>query len=103
VEIGEEALALTGVQLDGAEDVAELEAIDDHAGVVGKSAGLGRCSCPMRQRSGHVGEEASAVAGDDGEIEELAVGAQVELDEIDAEVCGQLEVVADLLGRRVCR
>jgi len=38
------------------------------------------------------------VAGDDGEIEELAVGAQVELDEIDAEVCGQLEVVADLLG-----
>jgi len=36
VEIGEEALALTGVQLDGAEDVAELEAIDDHAGVVWK-------------------------------------------------------------------
>ena len=56
VEIGEKALPLTGVQLDSAEDVAELEAIDDHARVIGKSAGLDDVHAPGRQGSGHVGE-----------------------------------------------
>ena len=40
-----------------------------------------------------------AVAGDDGQVEELAVGAQIELDGILVEIGGHLEVIADLLGQ----
>ena len=39
-----------------------------------------------------------AVAGDDGEVEELAMGAQVELNRVLVEIGGHLEVIADLLG-----
>jgi hypothetical protein len=43
VEIGEEAVAFGGVQLDGAEDVCELEFVDDDAGDVGESSGCLFC------------------------------------------------------------
>ena len=54
---------------------------------------------PGGQRAGHVGKQARAVAGDDGEVEELAVGAQVELDGVLVEVERHLEVIANLLGQ----
>ena len=97
--LAEEAVFLAGVEFEGAEDVGELEAVDDDAGIVGESAGLDDVHAPGGQRSGHVGKEAAAVAGDDGEVEELADGAQVELNGILVEVGGQLEVIADLLGQ----
>ena len=97
--IGEEPVLLAGVQLDGAEDVGEVEAVDDDAGIVGEGAGLDDVHAPGGQGSGHVGKEAGAVAGDDGEVEELAVGAQIELDGILVEVEGHLEVIANLLGQ----
>ena len=62
VEVGEEAFLLAGVQLDGAEDVGELEAVDDDAGVVGEGAGLDDVHAPGGQGAGHVGKEAAAVA-----------------------------------------
>jgi len=98
VEVGEEAVFLAGVELDGAEDVSELEAVDDDAGIVGEGAGFDDVHAPGGEGSGDVGEEAAAVADDDGEVEELAVGTQVELDGIFVEVVGEEEVVADVLG-----
>ena len=104
VQVGEEAIFLAGVELDGAEDVSELEAVDDDAGLVGEGAGLDDVHAPGGECAGDVGEEAPAIAGDDGEIEELAVRAQVELDGILVEFDGELEVIAnDCSGRRVCR
>ena len=88
VEIGEEAIALAGVEFDGAEDVSELEVINDNAGIVGEGSGLDDVHAPGGQGAGHVGKEACAVAGDDGEVEELAVRAQVKLDGIVAEAGG---------------
>src|ERR1039458_7144423 len=41
VEIGEEAVFLAGVELEGVEDVSEVEAVDDDAGLVGE---IGRAS-----------------------------------------------------------
>ncbi len=99
VQVFEEALFFAGVELEGAEDVGELEAVDDDAGIVGESAGLHDVHAPGGQGAGHVGEQAAAVARDDGEVEELAGGAQIELNGVLVEVGGQLEVVADLLGQ----
>ena len=99
MDIGEEAILLAGVELEGAEDVGELEAVDDDAGIVGEGAGLDDVHAPGGERAGHVGKEAAAIAGDHGEVEELALGAQVELDGILVEVGGELEVIADLLGQ----
>ena len=99
VDVVEEAVLLAGVELDGAEDVGELEAVDDDAGIVGEGAGLDDVHAPGGERSGHVGEEAAAVAGDDGEVEELAVGTKIELNGILVEVGGELEVIADVLGQ----
>ena len=59
VEIGEEAVFLAGVELDGAEDVGELEAVDDDAGIVGEGAGLDDVHAPGGEGSGHVGKEAA--------------------------------------------
>ena len=98
VQVGEEAVLLAGVQLQGVKDVGEVEAVDDDAGFVGECAGLDDVHAPGGQGAGHVGKEAGAVAGDHGEVEELAVGAQVELDGVVVEVEGHLEVIADLLG-----
>ena len=39
VDVREEAILLAGVELDGAEDVGEVEAVDDDAGIVGEGAG----------------------------------------------------------------
>ncbi len=98
MEVGEEAVLLAGVELEGAKDVGELEAVDDDAGLVGEGAGVDDVHAPGGEGAGHVGKEAGAVAGDDGEVEELAVGAQVELDGVLVEVERHLEVIADLLG-----
>ena len=68
------------------------------AGVVGEGAGLDDVHAPGGEGSGHVGKEAGAIAGDDGEVEELAVRAEVELDGVLGEVESHLEVMADLLG-----
>ena len=88
VEIGEEAIALAGVQLDGAKDVGKLEVVDDDAGVVGECSGLDDVHSPCGECAGHIGKEAAAVAGDDGEVEELAVRAEVELNGSVAEAGG---------------
>ena len=56
------------------------------AGIVGERAGLDDVHAPGGERAGHVGEEPGAVARDDGEIEELAVGSKIELDRIFIEV-----------------
>ncbi len=88
-----------GVELDGAEGVSELEAVDDDALVVGECAGFDDVHAPGGECAGHVGEEAGAVADDDGEVEELAVGAEIELDGVFIEIEGELEVVADVLGQ----
>ena len=98
VKIGEEAVLLAGVQFQGVKNVGEVEAVHNHAGLVGESAGLDDVHAPGGQRSGHIGKQARAVAGDYGQVEELAVGAQVELDGILVEIERHLEVVADLLG-----
>ncbi len=62
VQVCEEAVLLAGVQLDGAEDIGELEAVDDDAGVVGKGAGLDDVHAPGGEGAGHVGKQAAAVA-----------------------------------------
>ena len=98
VKVFEEAVFLAGIQLDGAEYVGELEAVDDHAGIVGESAGLDDVHAPGSQRAGHIGKQPAAVARDHGEIEELAVGAKIELDGVLVEIGGELKVVADVLG-----
>ena len=67
MQIGEEAVLLAGVEFEGAEDVGEVEAVDNDAGLVGESAGLDDVHAPGGQCSGHIGKEALAVAGDDGE------------------------------------
>ena len=59
VKIFEEAVLLAGVQLDGAEDVGELEAVDDDAGIVGEGAGLDDVHAPGGEGAGDVGEEAA--------------------------------------------
>ena len=99
MEIGEEAVLFAGVEFQGVEDVSEVEAVDDDAGFVGEGAGLDDVHAPCGQGAGDVGKEAGAVAGNDGQVEELAVGAQVELDGVLVEVEGHLEVIADLLGK----
>ena len=97
VKIGEEAVLLAGVELEGVEDVSKVEAVDDDAALIGVGAGLDDVHAPGGEGSGDVGKEAGAVAGDDGEIEELAVGVEVELDGILLEIECHLEVMADLL------
>jgi hypothetical protein len=87
-----------GVELEGAEGVGELEAVDDDAGFVGEGVGFDDVHAPGGEGSGDVGEEAAAVAGDDGELDELAVGAEFELNGVQVELGGQQKVVADLLG-----
>jgi hypothetical protein len=62
--------------------VGELEAVNDDAIVIRESAGLDDVHAPGGQGAGHVGKQVAAVAGDHGEIVELAMGAQVELDGI---------------------
>ena len=99
VDVGEEAVFLAGIELDGAEDVGELKAVDDDAGIVGVGAGADDVHAPCGQDAGHVGKEARAVAGDHGEVEELAVGAQIELDVVFVEIERHLEVIANLLGQ----
>ena len=63
VQIGEEAVLLAGVELEGAEDVGEVEAVDDDAGIVGEGAGLDDVHAPGGQRAGHVGKEAACGRG----------------------------------------
>src|SRR5208337_1695849 len=88
VEIFEEAVLLAGVQLDGAKDVSELEAVDDDACLVGECAGRDDVHAPGGEGTGHIGEEAGAVTGDDGEVEELTLGAKVELNWVLVEIGG---------------
>src|SRR6185312_1792067 len=95
----EEAFLFAGVQLDGAENIGEVEAIYDDPRLVGKSSGADDVHAPGSQRAGHVGKEAFAVAGDDGEVEEMARGAQVQLHRIAIKVLCHLEMAAYLLRK----
>ncbi len=79
VNIGKEAFLLARVQLDGAKDVGEVEAVDNHAGIVGVGAGANNVHAPRSQHAGHVGKQPRAVACNHRQVEELAVGAQVKL------------------------
>src|SRR5580698_4665451 len=98
MQIGEEAVFLAGVQFESVEDVGEVEGIDNDSGFVRESSGLDDVHAPGGEGSGNVCEEASAVAGNYGQVEELPVGAQVELDGVVGKVEGHLEMIADLLG-----
>src|SRR5579863_10495499 len=86
VKAEQESAGLAGIELEGAEGVGELEAVDDDAGVVGECVGLDDVHTPRSERTGDIGKEAAAVAGDDREIEKLAVRAQVELNRIAFEI-----------------
>src|SRR5450631_238982 len=98
MKIGQEAVLLAGVEFDGAEHIGEMEAIDDDTGLVRKCARSDNIHAPRRKSAGHIGEKAGAIARDDCEIEELAVGAKVELDLVLFEAEGHVEMVADLFG-----
>src|SRR3984885_15831370 len=98
MEVGEESVFLAGVELQGVEDVGEVEAVDDDSRFIGECAGLDNVHTPGGKGTGHVGKQAGTVAGDYREIEELAIGAQIELDGISFEIEGHLEVMTNLLG-----
>ncbi len=97
VDVLGEAVFFFGVEFEGAEGVSELEAVDDDAGFIGEGVGFDDVHAPGGEGAGDVGEEAAAVAGDDGEFDELAVGAELELDGVLIEFGGKQKVVADLL------
>ena len=71
-DVAEESVFLTGVQLDGAEGVTEVEAVYDDAGIVGVSAGTDDVHAPGGQNAGDVRKQAGAVAGNHRQIKELA-------------------------------
>ena len=50
VHVGEEAVFLGGVELEGAEDVGEMKAVDDDAGIVGVGAGADDVHAPGGKR-----------------------------------------------------
>ena len=99
VDVREKAVLLGGVELEGAEEIGELKAVDDDAGIVGVGAGADDVHAPGGQDAGHIGKEPGAIAGDDGEVVELAAGAQIELHVVLVEVERHLEVIANLLGQ----
>ncbi len=76
----EESFYLRWVEGQGLELVAELEGVDDDSGVVGEGVGFDDVHAPGGEHSGYVGEEVGAVGGDEGDLVELAQGAEGDLD-----------------------